>query len=188
MSPQVIVTATAPINHALPLQPMQRESRPGYWRRLAALLYEGVLLFGVIAVAGFLYSALTQQRHALEGRAGLQAVLFFVLGLYFVWFWTHGGQTVAMKTWHLRLLDKQGHAVSPLRAMARFFGSWLWFLPALGIGTLAGWQSGWALTGLLLAWVFVYAAIAHLLPGRQAPHDLLCGTRLVRTTPAAPGR
>ena len=42
---------------------------------------------------------------------GLQAFLFLVLGLYFAWFWSHGGQTVAMKTWHIRLLTHDGRPV-----------------------------------------------------------------------------
>ena len=52
---------------------------------MAAFVYEGVLLFGVLAIAGYLYSSLTQQRHALHGLAGLQAFLFVVLAIYFTW-------------------------------------------------------------------------------------------------------
>ena len=52
---------------AAPLQP----ATPGLARRLAAMAYEGVLLFGVLMVAGWLYSSLTQQRHALQGKTGL---------------------------------------------------------------------------------------------------------------------
>lgn len=158
---------------------------PGFWRRLAAMLYEGVVLFGVISVAGFLHSSLTQQRHALEGRAGLQAVLFVILGLYFVWFWSRGGQTVAMKTWHLRLVDAHGAPVTQRRAVARYLSSWLWFLPGLGMGALAGWHSGAALSLATLAWALAYAALSHVLPGRQTPHDLLCGTRLIVSKPAS---
>ena len=33
--------------------------------------------------------------------------MFVVLGIYFVWFWSRG-QTLAMKTWHIRLVDAQG--------------------------------------------------------------------------------
>jgi uncharacterized RDD family membrane protein YckC len=104
---------------------------PGVLRRLACFVYEGVLLFGVVMIAGYLFSSLTQQRHAMLGRHGLQAFLFIVLAIYFVWFWSHGGQTVAMKAWHLRLVTDQGGPVSQPRALARFALSWLWFLPAL---------------------------------------------------------
>ena len=57
---------------------------PGVARRLACFLYEGVLLFGVVMIAGLAYGVITQQRHALAGSTGLQIVLVLVLGAYFV--------------------------------------------------------------------------------------------------------
>jgi len=77
------------------------------------MLYEAMLLFGVLFIAGWLFSTLLQQRHALYLRGALQDWLFLVLGLYFVWFWTHRGQTLAMKTWRIKVVDKQGHELPP---------------------------------------------------------------------------
>ncbi|MFM8508721.1 MAG: RDD family protein, partial [Betaproteobacteria bacterium] len=45
---------------------------PGLWRRMASFTYEGVILFGVVMIAGYLFSTLTQQRHALQGQWGLR--------------------------------------------------------------------------------------------------------------------
>ena len=88
---------------------------PGLWRRLCCLLYEGLLLFGVVFVASYLFSTLSQTRHALDNRHALQAFLFVVFGIYFVWFWSRG-QTLAMKTWHIRLVDRNGAALTQQRA------------------------------------------------------------------------
>lgn len=160
---------------------------PGLARRLACFVYEGVLLFGVVMIAGYLYSSLTQQRHALEGRGGLMAFLFVVLAIYFVWFWSHGGQTVAMKAWHIRLVGADGRPVGQARALARYLLSWIWFLPALGSAHAAGLRSGGAVFGVLAAGVLAYAALARLHPQRQFWHDAVCGTRLI-TWRAAPPR
>ena len=103
---------------------------PGVLRRLACFVYEGVLLFGVWMVAGWLWSALTQQRHALHGRHGLMAFLFIVMTLYFSWFWSHGGQTVAMKAWHIRVVDRHGAELTQRRALARSLLAWSWIVPA----------------------------------------------------------
>jgi uncharacterized RDD family membrane protein YckC len=168
---------TAPVAGAL--------QTPSLKRRLACMAYEGVLLFGVLMFAGFLYSGLTQQRHALQGQAGMQAFLFVVLGLYFVWFWSHGGQTVAMKAWHIKLLDAQGAAVTPMRALCRYLASWIWFVPALLAARLAHLPSSTAIFGLLLAGMLAYALLALLQPQRQYWHDRLCGTQLVVSRPAA---
>ena len=157
---------------------------PPLWRRIACFVYEGVLLFGVLMIAGYLFSSLTQQRHALVGRHGLQAFLFIVLGIYFVWFWSRGGQTVAMKAWHIRLVTREGQPVSQPRALARYLLSWLWFVPALVALSLAGLASPAAVFGLLFVGVVVYAALSRLHPQRQFWHDEVCGTRLVHHLPA----
>jgi uncharacterized RDD family membrane protein YckC len=156
---------------------------PSLRRRLASFLYEGVLLFGVLMISGYLFSSLTQQRHALVGRHGLQAFLFVILAIYFVWFWSHGGQTVAMKAWHIRVVDREGRPVSELRGLARYLLAWLWFVPALAV--LGAWDThdGRAISGVLLAGVVAYALTARLHPSRQFPHDVLAGTRLVTWRP-----
>lgn len=157
---------------------------PGLLRRMASFAYEGLLLFGVLMISGYLYSSLTQQRHALHGLHGLQAFLFFVLGLYFVWFWSHGGQTVAMRTWRIRLVAIDGGPVRPGRALCRYLASWVWFVPPLALAAAAHLDSVTSIFGLLGAWIASYALLALLHPQRQFWHDALCGTRLVNHTPA----
>lgn len=155
---------------------------PGLARRMACFVYEGVLLFGVVVIAGWLYSSLTQQRHALHGRTGLQAFMLVVLAIYFVGFWSRGGQTVAMKTWHIRLVAAGGGPVSQSRALARYLLSWIWFLPALAAAYLAELPAAEAV-GLLIVGVLAYAALARLHPQHQFWHDAVCGTRLVDWRP-----
>jgi uncharacterized RDD family membrane protein YckC len=156
---------------------------PAVLRRLASFVYEGVLLFGVLMIFGIAFSALTQQRHALVGRHGLQVFVFLLLGLYFAWFWTHGGQTVAMKAWQLRVVDRNGAPLRWPRAIARYLLAWLWFAPALVTLALAPIRSAGAISAILLAGVLGYAALARLHPQRQFVHDVLCGTQLVTWRP-----
>ena len=159
---------------------------PGLWRRMACFVYEGVLLFGVVMIAGYLFSSLTQQRNALIGRQGLQAFLFVVLGIYFVWFWSHGGQTVAMKAWHVRLVTERGGPVSQPRALARYALSWLWFLPAWLTLYLSPIHSAGLMFAVMAVGVLAYAGLARLHPQRQFWHDAACGTRLISWRPGQP--
>lgn len=156
---------------------------PALRRRLACFLYEGVLLFGVLMAAGLVYGVVTQQRHALKGHHGLQAFLFLVLGAYFVWFWSRSGQTLAMQTWRIRLLTRNGQPVTKARALARYLLSWLWFLPALAMVYFAGLKSGGAAAVALLTNVFAWAWLSRLHPQRQYWHDAVCGTQLVDWQP-----
>jgi uncharacterized RDD family membrane protein YckC len=151
---------------------------PPLMRRMACWLYEGVLLFGVVFVAGWLFSALGQVRDATDARRPLlQAFLFVVFGIYFCWFWTKG-RTLAMKTWRIRIVDRAGRPLSQSRALLRYICSWLWFLPPLAV--FAFWKpapAGMAMA--MLAWITAWALASRLHPQRQFWHDALAGTRLL---------
>jgi uncharacterized RDD family membrane protein YckC len=154
---------------------------PSLRRRMACWLYEGVLMFGVVFLATYLFSALTQQRHGLEKREWLMLFLFVIFGIYFVWFW-HKGQTLAMKTWHLRIVGRDGQAISQWRAMARYVLSWLWYLPPLAAVAPFKLPAG-EIAVIVIGWVAVYALLSRLMPERQFLHDSLAGTRLISHQP-----
>ncbi|KWI51417.1 hypothetical protein WT72_23355 [Burkholderia pseudomultivorans] len=151
---------------------------PSIRRRLAALLYEGVLLFGVVFFAGLAFSLATQQRNGLVHHNLLAAWIALVVGAYFVWFWTHGGQTLPMKTWRLRLEASSGQPLSAAHALVRYVLGWLWFLPPLALHPLLG-LSVPATLALAAAWIVVWAGAARLHADRQFPHDRLARTRVV---------
>ena len=155
---------------------------PGLWRRMACWLYEGMLLFAVVFVSGWLFSTLGQMRDAMDERRHLlQAFLFVVFGVYFVWFWVKG-QTLAMKTWNIRIVDRQGRPVTQGRALARYLLSWIWFLPPLA--AIAPFKlSGGESTVLIFGWVAIWALLARFHPERQFWHDAWAGTRLITFKP-----
>jgi uncharacterized RDD family membrane protein YckC len=166
--------------------PAPPDVAPSIRRRLACMLYESVLLFGVVMTAGYLYSSLTQQRHALQGATGLQLFMFIVLGVYFAGFWSRSGQTLAMKTWHIRLQVRGGGSPSQLRAFARYVASWLWFLPALASAHFSGIRSTLAFAVIVFSGMLVYALLARVRSDRQFLHDALCGTELIDAREAQP--
>lgn len=152
---------------------------PSIRRRLAALLYEGVLLFGVVFIAGYLFGTLTQQRNGLTHHNALTLWVGLVVGAYFVWCWTRGGQTLPMKTWRLRLVAAEtGRPPSVARALARYVAAWLWFLPPLALHPLLRLSVPITLA-TTAAWLALWAAAARLDPARQFLHDRLVGTRIV---------
>jgi uncharacterized RDD family membrane protein YckC len=171
----------------MPADYSSKAPTPSILRRMAAFVYEGTLLFGVVMIAGWLFSTLTQQRHALTGRAELQAFLFLVLGIYFVWLWTHGGQTVAMKAWHLRVVAASGKPLGQGRALLRYVLSYVWFLPGLAVAWYGGLKGGAMLLPMLLN-VVLWAMLARFTPERQFLHDLAAGTRIIDARPALTGK
>lgn len=159
---------------------------PPLIRRMACWLYEGMLLFGVMVTAGLAYfiaaywlTGLAPGQMSIHPqlKSGLQACSFFVLGIYFTWFW-HRGQTLAMKTWRIQIVDAKGHRLTRKTAFKRYLASWLWFLPPVVL--TAPLQLPPAQVGLLtFGWVMVWALLSRFHPQRQFWHDAWAKTRLI---------
>jgi len=131
--------------------------RPGILRRLAGMAYEILLLSGVLVVTLIVpHVLLGAFAHRVASPALLWAHLFIVLLAYCVGFWSHGGQTLAMKTWRLRLLSRDGGRVRPAQALLRYLLCW----PSLGFG------------GIGIVWALFDR-------DRQFLHDRIAGTQLV---------
>ncbi len=143
---------------------MSGETSAPLARRLAALLYDALLLLGLMFVFTLLLIFARGGRAIAAGttwyEASLVAVAFAFCGLS----WTRGGQTVGMKAWRIRVVALDGGSLDWRRAALRFFASWLSLLPA-GLGY---W---WA-----------------LLDREQCCwHDRLSGTRVLRAPASADG-
>jgi uncharacterized RDD family membrane protein YckC len=151
---------------------------PSLRRRMACWVYEGMLMFAVVFLAGWLFSALGQMRDPMDPRRVLlQGFLFIVFGIYFSWFWSRG-QTLAMKTWNIRVVDAQGRPLTQRRAALRYLCSWLWFLPPLA--AVAPFRlHGAEAAVIVFGWAAVWAVLSRFHPQRQFWHDALAGTRLV---------
>jgi uncharacterized RDD family membrane protein YckC len=169
-----------PAQDATAPNPTVDEPIPSLKRRMAAWLYEGMLLFGVTFATDYVFSVLTNTRSGLDNRSAQQALLFLVLGIYFCWQWTRSGQTLAMKTWHLRLVraDRNTQLMTWRQAGLRYVLCWVWVLPPLLLGKVLG-SSALAITGWMLLWAFVWANTARLNPKRQFLHDVWAGTQVV---------
>jgi uncharacterized RDD family membrane protein YckC len=85
------------------------------------MLYESILLFGVWFFAVWVFQFAAGTLH-IEGwrRHLLQVFILGMFALYFLWCWLRSGQTLAMKTWRIRLVGKDGQRVAPATGLLRF--------------------------------------------------------------------
>ena len=155
---------------------------PSLPRRLAAFVYEGVLLFGVAVVTALVFSPLVGQRNAMKDRWGLMAAVGTVFTLYFVYFWSKSGQTLAMQTWRLRVVDLNGEALGWQRALLRSVLGWLWFMPALLLASALGLHGSTIYASVAIGLV-VYVLLAWLHPQRRFVHEILSKTQVVAQMP-----
>jgi uncharacterized RDD family membrane protein YckC len=129
----------------------------GLLRRLAAIVYDSLLLVGVLFAATLAALALRGGTAFAPGDPLFTAYLLTVVAGFFGWFWTHGGQTLGMRAWKLRLVALDRSPVTWRQALLRAAAALLSAV-CLGLGYL---------------WVAVD-------PERRAWHDRVSGTRVVR--------
>lgn len=132
-------------------------SPPSIKRRLASLFYEVLLVSAILFIAAFVFTVATHNAHTPLLRIAFQVYLALVAGMYFIAFWLRGGQTLPMKTWHLRLVTTDGGPIGAKQAALRY-------LLALLSVFLLGFGIVWALFDR----------------DRQFWHDRMAGTRIVR--------
>ena len=160
---------------------------PSLARRMASFVYEGLLLFGIGLIPGAigaLFVALTGHQHPLQSDAALRVITLTLYAIYFTWFWSARGQTLPMRTWHLKVVTTGGQRLSQARALARFVASCAWFAPAALLAVANGWTRWQGLAAASIG-VLAYALLALLHPHRQFWHDALCGTQIVGAAPPA---
>lgn len=157
----------------------------GLGRRWCALVYEGVLLFALLLVAGFAvlpiigpshtgaaYSA--QQLYLLPSSSSAFLFFFYIVvaGIYCIGFWSNGRRTLAMKTWGLGLATADGQPIDIRHATKRYLATWIG--PAAGL-------AGFVLLG---SWGLAAAPLNYywgwLDSDRQFLQDRIAGTRIIR--------
>jgi uncharacterized RDD family membrane protein YckC len=130
-----------------------------FWRRLAAMVYDTLLLLSVLMIAtGIIVIPLgmvTGEGEIADNLLYRLYLMVLIVG-YFVWPWLRGGQTVGMRSWRARLVSMDGSAVELKQVLIRFFAALL----------------SWAVMGLGFFWVLID-------PAKLAWHDRLSNTRLI---------
>ena len=141
----------------MPISPATPPLEPAsLFKRLAAFCYDLLLLVGL--VASFTLLVVLVHGGAIgPGSLWLQLALLAIVIVFFCGFWVHGGQTLGMRAWRIRVVQEGGGPLSWPRALTRFAAGVLSLLP-FGLGF----------------WWAIFDA------QRRGWHDRLTGTRVIR--------
>lgn len=152
------------------------------WRRLAALVYDLLAVTAIVMVIGLLCQLATGGKLITTGTQvripfWYQLLQGTTVASYFISSWRHGGQTLGMRPWRIRLTRNDGGVPSWPQALLRVAVAaapllLLMLAPVFGLRA--------TLWIALLAWVGWFAP-ALFDPRRRAVHDLLAQTELRRT-------
>lgn len=106
-------------------------------RCFAAMLYDTMLLFGVLFAATLIPSLIlgygpvadvaneqvVHELHPMMSGAVFQLYLLAVWAIFFCWFWHKHGQTLGMQAWRLKVEDLQGNRISIGQCLLRLLGA-----------------------------------------------------------------
>ncbi len=127
------------------------------WRRLAAFCYDALLLAALMVCFTLLVLAVRLGAAVPPGSWWFPSCLAAIAMVFFCGFWVHGGQTLGMRAWRIRVVREDGRALTWGRAALRFASALVAAFPA----------------GLGLWWGVLDA-------GKRGWHDRWTGTRVVR--------
>lgn len=150
----------------------------GVLRRIAAMLYEALVIAAILFIATLLFHGAAVERLTGASRAILQVYLVTVLGAYFVWFWQRG-QTLPMKAWRLRVTLRNGDKIPAARALARYLVAAITIGTTFAAGLYLREHPGSLLTWIALAPGILSVGWALVDPDRQCLYDRAAGTRLI---------
>lgn len=121
------------------------------------MVYEAFVVAGILMAASLPFVMVTRYGAHPELRTAYQLYLLLVIGIYFCYFWTRAGQTVAMRTWRIQLVNAEGFCPTWKQCVLRYLLAW----------------PGW-LTGISVLWMLWDR-------DGQFLHDRLLNLRLIRT-------
>ena len=102
-------------------------------RRFGAIIYDFFLLITVLFIASFLVVIPTGITPEDRFFFLFQAYIFLIAFIFFAWFWIHGGQTLGMRTWKIKLVTEDSSKLTWGTAFIRFAIAILsWFVLGLG--------------------------------------------------------
>lgn len=132
-----------------------RSPRPGFFRRIAAIAYDSLLLLGILFVATAILLPFNGGQ-ALTGEHFFYPFYLLVISfIFFGWFWTHGGQTLGMRAWKFKVLTREQKPINWRQALLRFCGALI----------------SWLMLGCGFLWIFTNRK-------REAWHDRFSGSGL----------
>lgn len=126
---------------------------------MAAVIYDSLLLLAVLFLATTVALPFNAGEAFSAGQVIYPLYLVAVSFVFYGWFWTHGGQTLGLRSWKMRLVDRHDNrAVDWRQALLRYLAAVL----------------SWLCLGMGFVWILIDKK-------NLAWHDYLSGTRLILT-------
>lgn len=178
----------------LPASYLRSLPAPTIKRRIALNLYEMLVLFGVLAFTFLVPHLIIGVLFEITAPSAiLMTHVYLVLAFYFMWYWTKTGQTLAMQTWRIQLVNDDGAIMKRSQALMRFAIGSLWLIPAalllfINIKMNPSMSMGTSVSIIFFSITLFLWPLSAILDrkNRQSIPDRWSGTRLVQLPSTIP--
>lgn len=93
------------------------------FRRLAAAVYDVFLIFALLLLGTGIGLLINKGNSFGKNHFLFTFYLISIVGFFYCWFWTHGGQTLGMQAWKIRVVDNHLQPLTWPLAIKRFIFS-----------------------------------------------------------------
>ena len=112
------------------------DNKPGYKPagllvRLAAIFYDTLLLLSALLITTAIVLMVTKGTLHTHNPF-FRTLLFLICFSFYAWLWLHGGQTLGMRAWRLRIQNIDGRPITVWQALLRFLVA----IPSLALAGL----------------------------------------------------
>lgn len=156
-------------------------------KRLLAMFYDSFLLIAVLFLAMAIMLLVSGGYQFQAGNPLMTVYLLLVSFVFFGWFWTHGGQTLGMRAWKLRVQQHAGEAITWRQAAVRFITALpAWIVLFIGIALAADirlYAYSWLdQLSRLPKWLILIVGIVWLVVDQwpDSWRDKVSGTRIIK--------
>lgn len=102
---------------------MRSENPASLFRRLAAATYDVFLIFALLLFATGIALLINKGNSFGKNHFLFTFYLISIVGFFYCWFWTHGGQTLGMQAWKIKVVDNHSQELTWPVAIKRFIFS-----------------------------------------------------------------
>lgn len=161
-------------------------NHPTIIKRLLAAFYDSLLILASLFFATLLTLPFTKGEIAAENNIYMSIYLFAVIIIFYGWFWTHGGQTLGMRTWKQKLVSLNGNSVSWTQSFIRVLTgtpAWILFLISLLLWMFPEKTHVTKYLASTPAWLMVLVSFIWVLLDNRSGNwrDKISGTQIVTT-------
>lgn len=161
-------------------------NHPTIFKRLLAAFYDSLLILASLFFATLLTLPFTKGEIAAENNIYMSIYLFSVVIIFYGWFWTHGGQTLGMRSWKQKLISLNGKAVSWQQSFFRVLTgapAWILFLVSLLLWLFPEKTHATKHLASIPAWLIVIVSFIWILLDNRSGswRDKITGTQVIST-------